>query len=76
MKVEEIKVGTPVTYHQAIVSGRKLFPVKSFITSKPFTDEDGDIVCKIDGASGGVLITHLERRKIIVNCPVNQSINP
>jgi len=67
MKVEEIKIGTPVTYHPAIIAGRKLFPLKSFITSKPFTDEDGDIICQIDGVSSGVMISHLEKREIVIN---------
>ena len=72
MKVEEIKIGTPVTYYPAIVAGRKILPKHTFITSKPFTDDDGDIVCEIDGIAGGVLISHLEKREIIVK-PQNQN---
>lgn len=68
MKVEEIKIGTPVTFFQALdENDKKILPLSTFVTSKPFTDEDGDIVCKVDGVSGGVLISHLEKREIVGN---------
>lgn len=68
MKVEEIKIGTPVTFYQLMTDQKeKLCPIETFITSKPWTLGHGDIVCKVDGVSGGVLISHLEKREIIVN---------
>ncbi len=67
MKVEEIKIGTPVTFFQLITDGEKHYPIKTFITSKPSTDKDGDIVCSVDGVYTPVLISHLDKREIIVN---------
>lgn len=69
MKVEEIKIGTPVTYYSRIdeATGEKLNPQKTFITSKPCTLGHGRIACEVDGVPHGVLISHLEKREIIVN---------
>ncbi|MFV0376882.1 MAG: hypothetical protein ACK5JD_06210 [Mangrovibacterium sp.] len=67
MKVEEIKIGVPVTFFQIKAEGTMYLPIQTFITSKPYTDDDGDIVCQVDKIKGGVLISHLERRDIIVN---------
>lgn len=65
MKVEEIKIGKPVTYYSVIKqSGEKMNPKPTIITSAPWTLGHGDIVCKVDGVSGGVLISHLEKREI------------
>lgn len=65
MKVEEIKIGTPVTYYSTIKgNGEKLNPISSIITSKPWTLGNGEIVCNIDGVSGVVSIALLEKRII------------
>ncbi|MGQ7871357.1 hypothetical protein [Sunxiuqinia sp. sy24] len=68
MKVEHIKIGTPVTYYTVVkANGEKWDPKPTFITSDPWTLGDGAIVCKVDGVAGGVAISHLEKREIVVN---------
>ena len=61
MNVEEIKIGTPVIYWSIIKdNGKKIGPKKTKITSDVWTLGHGDIVCKVEGVSGGVLISHLD----------------
>jgi len=64
MKVQEIKIGVPVTFYGVITkAGEKLNPVESTITSECW-DVCGSTVCEIDGIRGGIDITHLELRDV------------
>jgi hypothetical protein len=61
MKIEEIKVGTPVIYWGIITEkGERLHPLKTVITSEPWALGHGEVVCKVAGISGGVAISHLD----------------
>jgi len=63
MKVQHIKVGAPVTYWGVIKeNGEKYDPLETVITSDAWQLGHGEIVCKVEGVSGGVLISHLEAR--------------
>lgn len=60
MKLEEIKIGTPVIYWGIIKeNGERHDPLKTEIISEAW--EAGEqIVCKVKGKSGGVSIKHLD----------------
>lgn len=61
MEIEEIKIGTDVIYWGFIdEDGRRSDPLKTIISSEAWEIGHGDIVCKILGKSGGVLIKHLD----------------
>lgn len=61
MKQEDIEIGTPVIYWKIIKDdGSRLEPVKTEITSEPWKLGHGDMVCKVEGISGGVMLTHLD----------------
>lgn len=61
MKLQEIEVGKKVLYHPIIrKNGEKVGSKETEITSKAWELGHGDIVCMVEGVSGGVLISHLE----------------
>lgn len=65
MKELDIKIGLPVTYYKIIkLDGTKLIPVKTVIKSEAWQLGHGEWVCKLEGISGGVAISHLEERTI------------
>jgi hypothetical protein len=60
MNIEDIKVGTPVTYWSVIKDdGSKHDPTRTVITSDPY-DIGDQTVCMIRGKVGAVSIRHLE----------------
>lgn len=65
MKKDDCKIGTPVTYWGVIKkdSGEKYDPIDTVITSEPWQLGHGAYVCKVNGVSGGVCLTHIEKRK-------------
>lgn len=63
MKIEEIIIGTPITYYGVITDeGEKLYPVESEITTGPRW-VGTELVCEIKDVIGVVSIEHLEIRK-------------
>lgn len=63
MKVEEIIIGTTVTYWDIIKpNGEKFDPLETEIESEPWELGSGHIVCKVKGKRGGVSIKHLEKQ--------------
>lgn len=63
MKTSQIVIGTPVTYWKIIKhDGRKLLPIETKITSESWKLGHGEVVCKVEGISGGVSIRHLDLR--------------
>ena len=65
MKIGEIKVGVPVTYWGVIKgNGDKFDPYETAISSEAWQLVHGDWVCKIEGKSGGMLLSHLELRDV------------
>lgn len=63
MKLQEIKIGTKVNYYSIITDGgTKIDKKETEITSEAWELGHGDIVCKVNDISGGVLISHLELR--------------
>lgn len=61
MKKSEIKIGTPVIYWGIIEdNGERFYPLKTTISSEPWELGHGDVVCKVEGKSGGVSISHLD----------------
>lgn len=60
MKVQELKVGTPVIYWKTKKSnGEKFDPVETEITQEPF-DYYGTLVCFVKHRSGFVACSHIE----------------
>lgn len=63
MKLEDVKIGSPVTYYSIITKGgQKIGATETEITSVPWELGCGEIVCKVKGKSGSVSIRHLELR--------------
>ncbi len=63
MKEHEIVIGTPVTYWAVIMDdGEKMYPKETVIESKHWTTASGNTICIVQGVSGGVCISHLEKR--------------
>jgi len=60
MEEKDIKIGTKVLYRSIITQNYRSNGMKTTITSKPWTLGSGEVVCKVDGISGGVSIKHLE----------------
>lgn len=64
MERSEIQVGTPVTYWKVMKdNGEKFDPVETTITSEPWELGHGEVVCALEGMSGGFSIRHLEKRE-------------
>lgn len=62
MKIEDIKVGTPVIYWGIVKqNGEKYDPLKTVIASEMWELGNLEKVCKVVGKSSGVAITHLEK---------------
>ena len=61
---DQIVVGTPVSYYSWIneKSGAHADPLESVITSIAWMC-GGELVCKLEGKSGGFCIGHLELKK-------------
>jgi hypothetical protein len=61
MKLEKVKIGTRVIYYPFKRDDGSLFgtPYNTVIISEPWQLGTGDPVCKIEGKSGGILISHL-----------------
>lgn len=61
MKVDEVKIGTPVIYWLIIdKNGQGSHPFETEITSEPWQLGSGEIVCKVKGKTGGISIRHLQ----------------
>lgn len=66
MKIQDIKTGKPVNYFPYSNEDGSFIgitPKKTFITSEVWELGSGIPVCKVEGVSGGVLLTHLEPRE-------------
>ena len=64
MKVEDLKIGTPVIYWSVIYDdGEKDFPIQTVVTSESWKVGD-ELVCRIDGISGAVALSHLEIKSL------------
>lgn len=66
MYESQIKIGTKVKYYP-LCNRDGSFDGQNFketvITSEPWRLGHGDLVCKVEGVSGGVSISHLEKIK-------------
>lgn len=65
MTADQIKIGTPVIYWAVIdEDSTRSFPTKTQITSDVWTVGSGEEVieeiCKVEGITGGVAISHLD----------------
>lgn len=65
MEVNEIIVGTPVTYWAVIKgNGQRFDPTNTVITSEAY-EVGGQLCCKVSGISGAVSIKHLVKAFLV-----------